>query len=147
MIILARSNLILEPQLTLQSVEDDNIILNVSSEWQNKLIDFLKYAEVTDDAEMDCIADISRLEQARAVISKQGRSSGVLKLSKLEFLGVVPAFIALSDYPAGGFYDYPYADFARLHDDIFDISDAVFGPKKTRLSRRIKTELSGKFDG
>lgn len=144
---LATPTAILEPQITLHSVEGDNVILHASPEWKKKLIDFLKYAETTDDAEIDCIANITRLEEAREVISKQVRSSNVLKLSKLELLGIIPAFIALSDYPACGFYDYPADDFDRLHDDIFDIGDTVFEKNKAHRSRRIKTELSSKFDG
>ena len=146
MIILASSTAILEPQITLKSVDGDDVMLNASPEWKRKLVGFLKYAETTDDAEVDCIADIGRLEQARAVIERQDQSSDILKMSKLDFLGMTGAFIALSDYPACGFYDYPSDDFDRLHDDVFEINDTVFG-HKGRLPRRIKTELSGKFDG
>ena len=143
---MASSTAILEPQITLKSVDGDDVILNASLEWKKKLVDFLKYAETTDDAEVDCIADIERLEQARAVIERQYQSSGILKMSKLDFLGMTGAFIALSDYPACGFYDYPSDDFDRLHDDIFNIKEVVFD-RKARMPRRVKTGLSGDFDG
>ncbi len=137
---------ILEPQITLKSVEGDEVILNASSEWKKKLIDFLKYAETTDDRTVDCQVDLDALSDIRSVIGKQSHTPDILRLHKLALLDIGSAVAVFSDYPSCGFYDYDSNDYSRLHDDILDIKETVFG-RKSRLPRRVKTGLSGDFDG
>lgn len=144
---LASPTAILEPQITLHSIEDDDVILHASPEWKKKLIDFLKYAKTTDDVTVDCHVPLDALSDVQSSIGKQAHTPNILKIHKRQFLNLCSAIVVFSDYPSCGFYDYNHDDFNRLHDDILDINDAVFGKKKVSLPRRIKTELSSKFDG
>ena len=146
MTILASLTAILEPQITLKSIDGDEVILNASPEWKKKLADFLQYAATTDDAEVDCHVSLDALNDIKSAIGKQSRMPETLGLHKLELLDVCSAVVAFSDYPSCGFYDYSADDFCRLHDDILDICDVVF-ESKSRLPRRIKIGLSGDFDG
>ncbi|MGH1378956.1 MAG: hypothetical protein ACRBB3_09060 [Alphaproteobacteria bacterium] len=137
---------ILDPQITLNSVDGDEVVLNASPEWKKKLAYFLKYAETTDDRTVDCHVDLDVLADIRTVIGKQSRIPDKLKLNKLELLDIGSAVAVFSDYPSCGFYDYNADDYNRLHDDFLDIKEVVFN-RKSLLSRRVRTELSGKFDG
>lgn len=143
---MASPTAILEPQITLHSVEGDDVVLHASPEWKKKLIDFLKYAQNTDDVTVDCLVPLDALSDVQSSISKQLHMSDTLKIHKLEFLNLCSAVIAFSDYPACGFYDYPSDDFDRLHDDILEIESTVF-KQKSCLPKRIKTGLLGEFDG
>ncbi len=143
---LASPTAILEPQITLHSVEDDNVILYASPEWKKKLIKFLEYAATTDDAEVNAFVTTHELEQTRDSISLQSRSEKNLTISKLHLLDIYQALLALNVLSPSAFYDYDADDFDRLHDDFFLIYETVF-KEKTQSFRRIKTGLSAGFDG
>ena len=143
---MASPTAILEPQITLHSVEDDNVILHASAEWKKKLIEFLEYAAITDDAEVNAFVTPHELKQARDSISLQSRSEKNLTIPKLHLLDIYQAFLALNVLSPSAFYDYPADDFDRLHDDFFFVYETVF-KEKTQGFRRIKTGLSGGFDG
>ncbi|PCJ96617.1 MAG: hypothetical protein COA45_10935 [Zetaproteobacteria bacterium] len=137
---------ILEPQITLESVSDDQVILNALPEWKKKLIDFLKYAATTDDEDVDCFVTSESLDTIRKKIIRQRNEGGHIRLSKSELSRILSAFVALSSMNYGDFYDYPPDDYDRLHDDICVIFENVFG-KKLSGSKRIKTSVSGEFYG
>ena len=143
---MASPTAILEPQITLDSVEGDDVILHASPEWKKKLIAFLKYAQSTDDVTVDCHVPLDALNDVQSSISKQSHTKDMLKIHKLKFLDLCSAIGAFSDFPSCNFYDYNHDDFNRLHDDILEIERTVFN-RPLRLPRRIKTGLLGKFDG
>ncbi|MGH1404130.1 MAG: hypothetical protein ACRBDL_07790 [Alphaproteobacteria bacterium] len=143
---MASPTAILDPQITLHSVEGDNVILHASPEWKKKLIAFLKYAQNTDDVTVDCHVPLDALNEAQHSISKQSQTPDMLKIHKLQFLDLCSAVAAFTDFPSCSFYDYDHDDFNRLHDDILDIESTVF-KQQSRLPRRIKTGLHGEFDG
>tara|TARA_R110001592_G_scaffold3525_25_gene20104 strand:- start:14861 stop:15298 length:438 start_codon:yes stop_codon:yes gene_type:complete len=144
--ILASPTAILEPQITLHSIEGDNVILHASPKWKKKLVAFLKYAQSTDDVTVDCHVPLDALSDVQSSISKQSHTSDTLKINKLEFLNLCSAVAAFSDFPSCIFYDYNHDDFNRLHDDILEIESTVF-KRQSRFPRRIKTGLLGEFDG
>ncbi len=143
---MASPTAVLKPQITLQSVEGDDVILHASPEWKKKLIAFLEYAETTDDAEVHAFVTPNALNQVQDKITPQIRSEDDLIISKLHLLSAYKAFLALNVLSPGAFYDYPADDFDRLHDDFFIIYETVF-EKDTQGFRRIKTGLTGGFDG
>ncbi len=143
---MANPTAILEQQITLHSVEGDNVILHASPEWKKKLIDFLKYAQNTDDVTVDCYVPLDALSDVQSSISKQSYTSDTLKINKLEFLNLCSAVAAFSDFQSCNFHDYNHDDFNRLHDDIIEIESIVFN-RQSHLPRRIKTGLLGEFDG
>ncbi len=143
---MANQSVILEPQITLQAIDGNDVFLNASPQWAKKLADFLDYATSTDDAEVDCHVSLDALKGIKATILKKSHASKPLHLSKLDFLNMSSAIAVFSDYPSGGFYDYSATDYNRLHDDMIGIYDQIFD-KKSVLPRRIKTGLSGDFDG
>ena len=146
MSILASSTAILEPQITLKSVDGDDVIFNASPEWKKKLADFLTYAATTDDAEVDCFVSLDVLDEVKKKISSQIQAKDALVIQKIHLLKIYQAFLALNVLSPGAFYDYPADDFDRLHDDFFSVYEAVF-EKDASSFRRIKTGLSGGFYG
>lgn len=142
----ASPNAILEPQITLESLSGDTLVLSVSPEWKRKLADFLKYAATTDDEDVDCFVSLDALEEIKGKIFLQMNQSNGLKLSKSDLSRILSATIALSSLSHGDFYDYPPDDFDRLHDDIGTIYEKVSG-KKLPGKKRIKPGISGEFYG
>ena len=143
---MAYKGAILEPKITLESVDGDDIIMNASPEWKQKLVDFLKYAATTDDAEVDCIVPSFALDEVRSEVSRQMQRGDCLVLSRNYFSKISLAFIALGNFPGCAMYDYSPDDFDRLHDDFLNISNSD-SSKSPYRSLRIKTGLKGEFDG
>ena len=143
---MAYKGAILEPKITLESVDGDDIIMNASPEWKQKLVDFLKYAATTDDAEVHAFVPEEALNKVCSKISRQVTHTDRLVLSKVFLLDTFGAFNALSILSRGAFYDYSWKDFDRLHDDFLAIRNMVFA-SKAEGPLRIKTGLSGDFDG
>ena len=138
---MASPTAVLEPQITLKSVDGDDVTLNVSPEWKKKLVDFLTYAAITEDAEVDSFVTSDVLNQVKNKVLPQIQSKDSLVIPKLHLLKIYKAFLALNVLNPGDFYDYPADDFDRLHDDIFLISETVFDQVSSGFIR-IKTGLS-----
>lgn len=137
---------ILEPQITLQSVDGDYVILNASPEWKKKLADFIDYASTTRDVEVAPVINVEWLENARKDVLKSGHSDNVLRLHKQHIFAVMPAFRALDVMDHCDFYDYEADDFDRLHDDFMSIYEQAINNERS-FRRRIKVGLASEFDG
>ena len=137
---------ILEPQITLQSVDGDDVILNASPEWKKKLADFIDYASTTRDVEVAPVINVEWLENARKDVLKSGYNDSVLRLHKQHIFTVMPAFRALDVMDYCDFYDYNADDFDRLHDDFMSIYEQAINNERS-FRRRIKVGLASEFDG
>lgn len=137
---------ILEPQITLQSVDGDDVILNASPEWKKKLADFIDYASTTRDVEVAPVIHVDWLEHARKDVLKSSQNDNVLRLHKKHIFSVMPAFNALDVMDHCDFYDYDADDFDRLHDDFMSIYEQAINNERA-FRRRIKTGLASEFDG
>lgn len=137
---------ILEPRITLQSVDGDDVILNASPEWKKKLADFIDYASTTRDVEVAPVVNVEWLENARKDVLKSGHNDSVLRLHKQHVFAVMPAFNALDVMDHCDFYDYNADDFDRLHDDFMSIYEQAINNERS-FRRRIKAGLASEFDG
>ncbi|PCI55543.1 MAG: hypothetical protein COB36_07955 [Alphaproteobacteria bacterium] len=146
MIILASPTAILEPQITLKSVDGDDAILNASPEWKMKLVDFIDYVSTTSDVEVAPVISVERLEDARKAVLKSGQQDNVLRFNIVHIFAIMPAFNALDVMDYCDFYDYPPDDFDRLHDDFIAIYEQAISDEIS-MARRIKTGLASEFDG
>ncbi len=143
---MANPTAILEPKITLHSVEGDDVVLHASPEWKKKLADFIYYASTTRDVEVAPVIHADWIQNAREDVLKSSSKDNILRLHIKHILAIMPAFNALSVMHSCDFYDYDADDFDRLHDDFFLIYETVF-KEKTQSFRRIKTGLSAGFDG
>tara|TARA_R110001592_G_scaffold3525_25_gene20106 strand:- start:15843 stop:16274 length:432 start_codon:yes stop_codon:yes gene_type:complete len=143
---LASPTAILEPQITLHSVEGDSVVLHASPEWKKKLADFMDYAATTSDVEVAPVIHADWIQNARKDVLKSGSKDNILRLHIKHILAIIPAFNALSVMHSCDFYDYDADDFDRLHDDFISIYEQAIN-KEISMPRRIKTRLASEFDG
>ncbi|MGH1378955.1 MAG: hypothetical protein ACRBB3_09055 [Alphaproteobacteria bacterium] len=137
---------ILEPKITLHSVEGDYVILNASPEWKKKLADFMEYAATTRDVEVAPVIHAEWIQEARKDVLRSSQNDNILRLHKKHIFSVMPAFNALDVMDHCDFYDYDADDFDRLHDDFILIYEQAISDEIS-MTRRIKTGLASEFDG
>lgn len=121
----AQIDMILEPQMVLESVEGDVVTCAVSPEWKQHLVEFLDY--IQGDGRQDVYIMIPEYETGlmRDEIAKQ-IDSDKLVVPNFYFLRISSIFNAFGHLPNEGIYK-SVPIFCRLHDDIEIITHNIYG--------------------
>jgi len=123
--------MILEPQMVLESVEGDTVTCKVSPEWKQHLVDFLDY--VQGDGREDVYIEIPEYETGlmRDEIAKQTEGNKLV-VPNYYFSFLSSIFTSFGHLPNEGIYKSPPI-FCRLHDDVRYVRRGIYGDLNGKL--------------